>query len=243
MKIIIYILFPCLLVGCKLTQSTKKIYKDPRDGSKYGYVEIGNYYWMTENMRYNMDSSVLNPANPDSTFGRLYSGHQALKVCPEGWRLTTTLNWLHIEEMIISDREELYKMQQFRGNGVHKFKSKQYWSNPGTDSLGLNLVPAGIYKHRGKYYKYLGESAFFWTSSNPLYTKRGGGVGTKKHALEYRYIQNDSVGINYSSRWKIDGYLSCRCVRYMTKEEIEERKERAEKLAKQRERQEKRKKK
>jgi uncharacterized protein (TIGR02145 family) len=243
MKRIFYILFLFFLIGCKTFQSTKQIYKDPRDGNQYGYVEIDDDYWMTENMRYNVGGSLLNPNNPDSIFGRLYDGYQALEVCPEGWRLSTTYDWMALEEMIISDREELYKMEQFRGNGVHKFKSKQYWNTPGIDSLGLNLVPAGIYAEWEKDYGGLGKLAFFWTSSNPMYTKEGGGVGVIQHALEYRYIHNDSMGIDYSERAKKRIYQSCRCVKSMTKEELRERKERAEKLAKRRERQEKRKKK
>ncbi len=166
-------------------------------------------------------------------------GYQALEVCPEVWRLSTTYDWMALEEMIISSKEELHKMKMFRGNGVHKFKSKQYWSNRGTDSLGLNLVPAGIYFNWKNDYDQLGTSAFFWTSSHvySITLRR-----VMKDILEYRYIRTDSIGVYYSSRWKKDAYQSCRCVKSMTKEEIAERKERAEKLAKRREHQAKRKK-
>ena len=93
-------IFLVTLIAYQSSKSVVKTFKDPRDGQKYGYIQLDDYYWMTENMRYNIEGSVWNEHNPDTIFGRLYDGHQALKVCPKGWKLTSTLDWFYLEKML-----------------------------------------------------------------------------------------------------------------------------------------------
>jgi hypothetical protein len=68
-----------------VSAKSPKAFVDPRDGQRYGYVEIDKRYWMTENMRYNVLGSKLNPNNPSPLYGRLYNWEQAMEACPEGW--------------------------------------------------------------------------------------------------------------------------------------------------------------
>ena len=171
---------------------------------------------MTENMRYNVSGSMYNSNNPDSTYGRLYNWYQAMEACPEseGWRVASTYDWMSIEELLLdsTSRDDLFTMGEFRGKGVHIFKSKKGWNPPGTDSLGLGFLPAGRAKKDGFYY--MGELAFFWTSNT--YIQSGGFVD---EVAEFRAIEEGKDGIVYDKHFKEDHYYSCRCVKNVPKEE------------------------
>lgn len=199
-----------LLLSCKSIQ--KPIYQtmvDTRDGQKYSYTTIRDQYWMTENMRYNIEGSKWNPANPDTLFGRLYNWEQAVKACPDGWVLTSSPDWIVLESSVTTDslQDDLFKKGRFRGNNVQALKSKNYWRTPGTDSLGMNFLPAGGGLKDNPFWG-LGELAFFWTTTPYVW----GGI-VKPLAI-YRYLDNDSVGIYSSKHWKEAHYFSCRCVQY-----------------------------
>ena len=185
--------------------TSPKAFVDPRDGEKYGYVEIKGRYWMTENMRYNVKDSKLNPNNPSPLFGRLYNWEQAMKACPEGWRLSTNIDWISLERVFISNTDTLITMNKVRGKNVRILKSKQYWSTPGIDSLKMNILPAGDFVF-GRFGN-LGEVAGFWTSESDL---RGGRMA--KDFAYYRIITDDRTGIYYNVQDK-EIYYSCRCVK------------------------------
>ncbi len=93
-------------------QSAKasKTFLDSRDGERYSYVEIDDLYWMTENIRYNVEGSKLNPDNPSPLYGRLYNWKQATKACPEGWRLSTNWDWMSLEGIFIFNKDTLVNL-------------------------------------------------------------------------------------------------------------------------------------
>jgi len=220
---IIYLGLLLSIVACQRSYPVRKIYKDQRDGQEYGYVRIGQTYWMTENMRYNVEGSLWNPNNPDTIFGRLYNGYQARKACPKNWRLTRKLDWYLLEKktLAIKTFEEISLKGWFRGKGVHKFKSKKYWPTPGTNSLKLNIVPAGrASNHLG--FQMLNKGAFFWTSTNKFSPT---GKSLVKGVAEFRYMHNDSVGIYVGSHIMKYHSMSCRCVRFVPPEELKKQEE------------------
>ena len=196
----------CSLLSClacsKLNYTpakSPKAFTDPRDGQKYGYVEIDDRYWMTENMRYKVEGSKLNPDNPSPLFGRLYNWEQAMKACPEGWRLSTDIDWMMLEKHFI-DGDSLLVKEAFRGQNVKILKSKKDWTTPGTDSLSLNILPAGGGDHTELHS--LHTTAFFWTSDSHLVSK----------FAYYRIISENNEGIYYGITTKTR-YFSCRCVK------------------------------
>jgi len=207
----ILIVMITLLTACKTIQEPSiKTMIDERDGQKYSYTTIRDRYWMTENMRYNIEGSKWNPANPDTLFGRLYNWGQAGKACPDGWVLTSNSDWIALESSVTTDalQNDLFKRERFRGNNVQALKSKNYWNRPGIDSLGMNLLPAGGTNGYNQFWG-LGKLAFFWTATP--YAKEG---LIFESLGNYRYVHNDSVGVYSDGHKKETHYFSCRCVQY-----------------------------
>lgn len=217
-----WILVLVLIASCaasKQSSETRRITIDPRDGQRYPYIRIGNDEWMTENMRYNVPGSKYNPNNPDSTYGRLYTWHQAMEACPKGWELSGHYDWMSIEKLLFDDSltvdyELLWKHKGFRGQNASWLKAQKGWVPSGIDSLNLSILPAGLYNHLG--FKQLGEGAYFWTANTYIQD----GVHLMPVAIFRAFYKNED-GISYNKHSKSHRYFSCRCVRYVKEEEEE----------------------
>ena len=192
--------------------SSTNVFVDTRDGQRYKYVVIEDRYWMTENMRYNIEGSKYNSDNPDTIYGRLYTWDQAMIACPEGWKLPSTYAWMSLESFFIKKNKEIIEMEKFRGNNVKILKSKKGWLTPGTDSLKLNILPAGISTSYGGFSQ-LGTGTFFWTSSLHLVNGK-----FLDGFADFRYIHNDSLGVYYDVHGTNNHYMSCRCVQIIPKD-------------------------
>lgn len=208
MKILFALFLILFFLSCKNSHVVKvtspKAFTDQRDGERYGYITIKGDDWMTENIRYNVEGSKLNPNNPNILYGRLYNWRQAMKACPSDWRLSTDLDWMMLEQYCVP-KDSILLQKISRGQNVRILKSKKYWTPKGSDSLKLNILPAGWANYNGFHVLY--EAALFWTSdSHPA-----GGILSKKFAY-YRVIGNNESGIYYDLHDK-ETYLSCRCVR------------------------------
>lgn len=65
---------------------------DLRDGNEYEYVQLGELYWLTSNLRYETASTM---AVPDSfptlvgECGAFYLVDDIAEACPDSWRLPT----------------------------------------------------------------------------------------------------------------------------------------------------------
>ena len=214
MKLLLLLLIIVVISGC----NTTNVFVDSRDGQRYKYVAIKERYWMTENMRYNIEGSRYNTNNPDTIYGRLYTWDQAMLACPEGWKLPSTYAWMSLEDFFIKKTKDIIGMKKFRGNNVKILKSRKDWSTPGTDSLKLNILPAGIATDYGGFNQ-LGKGTFFWTSSPHLVNGQ-----SLEGFADFRYIHNDSLGVYYDVHGTDNHYMSCRCVQIIPKEERKNRK-------------------
>ena len=106
MKKLIIILI-IILISCEKEDLNNGKFKDRRDKKVYEVIELNKLYWMTENLGYNADGSVVYDNNPsnEKIYGRLYEWETAQDVCPDGWRLPTIEEWYKV-----ADNEEELKI-------------------------------------------------------------------------------------------------------------------------------------
>ncbi|MEQ9297436.1 MAG: FISUMP domain-containing protein [Cyclobacteriaceae bacterium] len=63
---------------------------DVRDGTTYQITQLGDLYWMTENLRYDVTGSLC---VDDCDYIRFYDFQHLDASCPDGWRLPTMSDW------------------------------------------------------------------------------------------------------------------------------------------------------
>src|SRR3989344_2199999 len=113
---------------------------DFRDGKVYKTVKIGNQWWMSENLNYQIDSSWCynNDPNNCDVYGRLYKWDDALNSCPTGWHLP--------------DTNELNELANYLGGysvagGKMKEAGYEHWLPPNTgatNETGFSALPGGV---------------------------------------------------------------------------------------------------
>lgn len=128
-----------------------EVYTDTRemyeDGifNKYGTASIGNLLWM-ENMRARVSSSaeadnVCGGADNDcNARGRLYTLSSAKAVCPDGWRLPSTTDWLNL----FCTANQSACNQTYNGGDLYLNNSSQI-VNELKNSYNLNMINSGYY--------------------------------------------------------------------------------------------------
>ena len=134
--------------------------RDLRDGQTYKVVKIGEQVWTAMSMR----TKVGNDGNPltmycnsgeDRDFCDLYGGlftwEDAMKACPDGWRLPTKSDW----ETLVNTVDASNKVAGM------KLKSKAHWN--GSDDYGFAALPAGYWDRDD--YGGFGKRAIFWSST------------------------------------------------------------------------------
>lgn len=191
-----------------------EIFEDSRDGRSYRYATIGGVDWMRENLAYSgsgesyMDCDVM-----DDVVGRYYSHEEAVKACPDGWRLPSESEWASLAASVSADGTfEPYAdfkdvagslMADVSVNGVTLWT---YWPQVKiTNSSKLAVVPSG-YATRGETagnsFAAYADFAAIWSSD----LDAGGDA-------YYRYI-NEGSPLVYSGHAPREGFLiSVRCVR------------------------------
>ena len=129
---------------------------DPRDRNTYNTVKIGDQWWMAENLNRPSANSWCyeNKFENCQKYGRLYTWNDAKAICPEGWHLPNDNEW-----------EKLFEAVGGQSNAHKVLKSRTGWGSDhnGTDAFGFTALPAG-YSDDG-YFKFEGENAFFWSST------------------------------------------------------------------------------
>ena len=191
------------------------------EGQDYYYSKIGELDWFRNNIAVrNSGMPYANAEIMTDVFGRFYSYEDALKACPEGWRLPTEEDWVSLGAALGAKTE---KYATFKGissklmadakfNGVTMW---DYWPAVGTitNASGFSAVPAGYinlgeqatdgtYPNATSYGVY--EYAAFWTADS---------VEGDDSMAYYRYIVDNQPDFFISKGDKKNFGASVRCVR------------------------------
>ena len=72
---------------------------DKRDKQEYGFVEIENKVWMSDNLNYDLGENSMCRNNIKSDcdlFGHMYNIEVLNNGCPDGWRIPTYEEWKYL---------------------------------------------------------------------------------------------------------------------------------------------------
>ncbi len=177
---------------CSVPSSSSEIpsssSKDPRDEYVYKTVQIGEQYWLAENLIYDAPGSRCyndDPANCE-IYGKLYDWATAMNlpdscntiscseqintphqgICPTGWHIPTLAEW---NKLILfangkdgpdADYDDPWPLL----NNVKLIAKSPLWTvyfnGTGTDDFGFSALPGGMLEESR--YSYIGGICFFW---------------------------------------------------------------------------------
>jgi len=149
---------------------------DSRDGKDYRTVEIGNRWWMAENLKYASHESGAswcygNNASYCATYGRLYDRDAAVSACPSGWHLPTDADWKDL--VFAADGGQV---------AAGKLKSQKGWNNNGngTDEHGFSALPGGYGRSDYRTFIGVGYNGLWWSATELDAWLIGSGNGLEK---------------------------------------------------------------
>jgi uncharacterized protein (TIGR02145 family) len=187
------ILLACLILTitsqCRKTESNIQ----DIDGNNYSIALIGDFWWMTENLRttrfndgseipyvtdqwiwLRLDSSAYcyyqNNENYADTLGFLYNWYAVTseKLCPDGWRVPTDNEWKLIEGFADTKHginDSIWDKMGLRGFDVgQRLKSVSGWRKGVTGTDDLNFSALPGGERLTRFYAG-GSSGFWWTST------------------------------------------------------------------------------
>ncbi len=168
----IFIITYIILNHSFLSFHSYKFIVDKRDGQEYKIVQIGDQWWMAENLNFRMEHGCWyyeNDSINNHPLGRFYTYESAMKACPVGWYLPSDEEWKTMEMNIGLSREQAdaYNLRGTNEGGMLKSTDSDYWAAPNLDannSTGFSALGCGIRTSNGEFMK-IGEGVSFWTSS------------------------------------------------------------------------------
>ncbi len=162
------------------------VYTDQRDGNSYQWVRLGALEWMNSNLKYGLryyeneygglltdgdgyprevyyhDDIDFDFEADFDEYGNLYTWEEALKACPEGWRLPTDKDWQNLEITLGMSTEEAAS-QGWRGKGITTLLRQD------ENGCNFNLQLAGNASLSGVptelYLNFLQEFGYYWTAT------------------------------------------------------------------------------
>lgn len=153
-----------------------------RDGMQYPAAKKWSDDLMPEKQRgvyYSWPIAIRNYREADTSHDKIHQG-----VCPDGWHVSTMQDW----ENLAAHATE----------GGHSLKSSEYWATPGSDALGINIVPNGKFWHLGVWGPdNTADKASFWTPT--------AGEGTTAYMYELFGWSNDIAPWFFNSRPYAEG--------------------------------------
>ena len=138
---------------------TGESFVDPRDGTLYKTVKIGEQIWMAENLRYECEGCSIYGGSDYAIwakYGYLYNKESLEHVAPEGWRVPTQGDFTKLFAYVGKTCKEKEWHKSLLAND-------DSWKNGGgSDEFGFAILPGG---GKNDSSKYLGVYAFLWASN------------------------------------------------------------------------------
>ena len=163
-----------------------------RAGNEYPVVQIGEQYWMAENLNYKTEGSACYDDQESNCelYGRLYTWEAAMTACPDGYRLPSqedySVLWNYANQMNGGSRPQ------------DVLWVKGHWDTRANNKTGFSAYPGG--RWNGSYDQW-GREALFWTSTE---------VNDNKYAF---YLMMDDANATVGPSWPKNYRLSVRCVK------------------------------
>jgi len=139
---------------------------DPRDGTVYKTVKIGNQVWMAENLDYAGNGGVYYENAVDPPFekaGRLYTWQQAMEAVEPlkslGWHLPSREEW---QKLIDFANKGYMAGKRLKSNVRADWKVKGV-GHIGTDDFRFKALPGGY--HDSKDFCEVGNHGCWWSST------------------------------------------------------------------------------
>lgn len=115
---------------------------DARDGETYPYIQIGDLFWLKENLRYQAPDSECYEGDSLNCehYGRLYSFEASRTACPEGWHLPSPKEWKSLRRVTSSRKaDKIIVPGEWQGEAF----------SGATNELGLSVLPGGRKDEKG----------------------------------------------------------------------------------------------
>ena len=140
---------------------------DPRDENVYYVAQVGDKLWMRNNLYYSGTGvSFEHSSAMDPIVGRLYSWNEAVKACPDGWRLPTDEEFASLTgtsgDILSSVAGSMMADATFNGKKLWTF-----WPDVKiTNTTSFSAIPVGYAVDQEGSVKFVGinQYASFWTS-------------------------------------------------------------------------------
>jgi len=171
---------------------------DSRDGNTYKYVQIGEQFWLIDNLKYlpsinyptdesdsipmyyvydyfgsNLEEAKVNQNY--QTYGVLYNYKSVEQSCPAGWHIPTKVDWTNLKEYVEIDEKPLnLKSSPILRNQGTINEGTGLWNSDeeGINSLGFSAIPSG-FRYTAGIFNELNERADYWVDNFDDYDNMG----------------------------------------------------------------------
>lgn len=159
------------------------------DGKSYKIVQMGEQWWMAENLAYlpkvsppdlgslseshyyvydysGKDVNEAKATDNYNIYGVLYNWTAAITACPNGWHLPTDSEWMIMEQTVGMSQSEVSGTGWRGTDEGAKLKATYGWDDNGngTDNIGFSALPGGYRYDFGDFYDI--GIAGYWESAS-----------------------------------------------------------------------------
>ena len=195
-------------------------FTDPRDSRTYPYTTIAGKDWMERNLAYcgfGKAYMSINDGGYDAMtdiFGMYYTWDEAMKACPEGWRLPSDQEWTEMCQTLTDT--PLSSLDTFHGIAGKlmsnaRLNDNRLWTyytitKPQPEASYMNLLPVGFANKSGDTYYFESSlsSAAFWTSTE---------ADSEKAYCRYLYNNSKNADVQAHPLYKEFVATTIRCIR------------------------------